>query len=157
MITESGRIVAISGDRVWVQTIRASACESCSARSGCGQRVLASASNGRANQILVSNHLKASVGDEVTVAIDESALLSASILVYALPLVLMVLGTVVGQQWLPSQDAGAIAGAVAGLVAGFGIARIIQSRPGQGYEPTLVDFLPSRASVDRPNEFTASR
>lgn len=124
MITETGRVVAIRGDKAWVQTIRASACESCSARGGCGQRVLASASGGRANQVLVSNHLDASVGDEVTVAIEESALLWASLLVYALPLLLMVLGAVVGQQWLPAQDAGAIAGAVAGLVAGFGIARI---------------------------------
>jgi sigma-E factor negative regulatory protein RseC len=58
------------------------------------------------------------------VAIEESALLWASLLVYALPLLLLVLGAVAGQQWLPAQDAGAIAGALAGLVAGFGIARI---------------------------------
>jgi len=138
MITETGRVVAIRGGKAWVQTIRASACESCSARSGCGQRVLASASGGRANQILVNNHLQACVGDEVTVAIDESALLSASLLVYALPLLLMLLGAVLGQYWVPSQDAGAIAGAVAGLVAGFGSVGVIQSRTGRGYEPRLI-------------------
>lgn len=143
MITETGRVVAVKGDKAWVQTIRASACESCSARSGCGQRVLASASNGRANQVLVSNHLDAGVGDEVTVAIDKSALLSASLLVYALPLLLMVLGAVGGQQWMPAQDAGAIAGAVAGLAAGFFVARILQSRPGRHYEPRLVRVLPA--------------
>lgn len=50
MITETGKVVAEKGERVWVQTIRASACQSCAARSGCGQRVLASATGGRANQ-----------------------------------------------------------------------------------------------------------
>jgi len=147
MIRERGRVVAVKGDKVWVQTIRASACESCSARSGCGQRVLASATSGRANQVLVSNHLNARVGDEVTVAIEESALLSASLLVYALPLVLMILGAVIGQQWLPGQDAGAIAGAIVALGAGFGLARAIQVRSARGYEPTLVDILPGIAAA----------
>lgn len=147
MITETGRVIALKGDKAWVRTIRASACESCSARSGCGQRVLASASSGRANQVLVSNHLNACVGDEVTVAIDESALLSASLLVYALPLLLMVLGAVAGQQWLPAQDAGAMAGAVAGLVTGFGLARVLQSRPDRNYEPRLVRVLSDSVGI----------
>jgi sigma-E factor negative regulatory protein RseC len=109
--------------------------------------VLASATSGRANQVLVSNHLNARVGDEVTVAIEESALLSASLLVYALPLVLMILGAVIGQQWLPGQDAGAIAGAIVALGAGFGLARAIQVRSARGYEPTLVDILPGIAAA----------
>jgi sigma-E factor negative regulatory protein RseC len=142
MIRETGRVIALKDDKAWVQTIRASACESCSARSGCGQRVLARASGGRANQILVTNHLNARVGDQVTVAIAESALISASLLVYALPLALLILGAVTGQQWLPQQDAGAIAGAIAGLAAGFGLVRIIQLRSAGGYEPALVDILP---------------
>lgn len=142
MITETGKVIAVTGRKAWVQTIRASACESCSARSGCGQRVLASASSGRANQILVNNHLDARVGDEVTVAIEESALLSASLLVYAVPLVLMVLGAVLGQQWLPAQDAGAIAGAAVGLAGGFILARFAQSSIGGGFEPALVRILP---------------
>lgn len=147
MITETGRVVAVKDGRAWVQTIRASACESCSAKSGCGQRVLASATAGRANQVLVTNHLNALVGDEVSIAIEESALLSASLLVYAVPLLLLVLGAVTGQQWFPGQDAGAVAGAIAGLAAGFGIARMVQSRAGYGYQPTLIRVLPASPSV----------
>lgn len=123
MITETGKVVAVSGDRVWVQTIRTSACESCSARNGCGQRALAGVSGGRANQVLVPNSLGARVGDEVTVAISESALLGASLLVYGLPLILMVLGAVFGHQFSGGDDAAAMLGAAAGLAAGFTIAR----------------------------------
>jgi sigma-E factor negative regulatory protein RseC len=142
MITETGKVIALKGQKAWVQTIRASACESCSVRNGCGQRVLASASSGRANQVLVDNHLGARVGDDVTVAIAESALLSASLLVYALPLLLMVMGAVLGQQWFPAQDTGAIAGAIGGLSGGFVLARFGQSRVGARFEPALVNIVP---------------
>lgn len=138
MITETGKVVAVSGDRVWVQTIRTSACESCSARNGCGQRALAGVSGGRANQVLVTNSLGARVGDEVTVAIDESALLGASLLVYALPLLLMVLGTVAGHQLSGGHDAAAMSGAAAGLFAGFFLARRAGSNPARDYEPRLL-------------------
>ena len=150
MITEQGKVIAVKGEQAWVQTIRASACESCSARSGCGQRVLASVSGGRANQVLVANHLDAVVGDDVMVAIEESALLSASFLVYALPLSLMVAGAVLGQQWQPTSDLGAILGAMAGLAGGFALARVAQSRPDHRYEPRLVRILASTGRIERP-------
>lgn len=143
MITETGRVIAVTGDRVWVQTIRQSACESCSARHGCGQKVLASVSSGRANQVLVSNTLGARVGDEVTVAIAESALLGASLIVYALPLLLFVGGAVIGHQAAQGSDLAAILGGASGLAGGFGLARWLQSRPGQRFEPQLLRIEPS--------------
>lgn len=138
MITETGKVVAVKGDRVWVQTIRTSACSSCSARNGCGQRALASVSAGRANQVLVANTLGARVGDEVTVAIEESALLGASLLVYALPLLLMVAGAVSGHHFSAGHEGMAMLGAATGLVLGFLAARRGQSRSGGTWEPRLV-------------------
>ena len=150
MITETGRVVAVDGEIAWVQTIRTSACESCSARSGCGQRVLAAASSGRANQVLVGNHLNAGVGDQVTVAVSESALLSASLLVYALPLLLLILGAMAGQYWFAGGDAGAVAGAGAGLAVGFSIARFVQARSSASYQPTLIRILSAYPDSNQP-------
>ncbi|WP_404368849.1 SoxR reducing system RseC family protein [Marinobacter sp.] len=147
MITERGRVIAVKADRVWVQTIRQSACQSCSARAACGQKVLAGMSAGRANQIAVNNLLDAAVGDEVTVAIGESALLRASLLVYALPLVLMVSGAILGQQISSESDALAVAGAGMGLGLGFLIARSVQKRLGASYAPELIRI---DAAVDHP-------
>lgn len=138
MITETGTVVALKGEQAWVQTIRQSACESCSARSGCGQRVLASASGGRANQVLVYNSVSAQVGDEVTLGIDEQALLTASLVVYAIPLLLMVLASIAGHRLSGGVDAGAIAGAVAGLASGFWIGRRLQAGRGDRYQPRLL-------------------
>ena len=137
MITETGKVIAIRGDHAWVQTIRASACQSCSARSGCGQRALASVTGGRANQILVANTINARVGDEVTIGIEERALLGASMLVYAVPLVAMVLGAIAGHNLVGGSDIGAMAGAVAGLAGGFVFARLFPGRR-DGYEPRLL-------------------
>lgn len=138
MITENGTVIALKDGRVWVQTIRQSACESCSARSGCGQRVLASATGGRANQVLVENTVRANVGDEVTLGIDEQALLGASLIVYALPLLLMVLASIAGHRLSDGADSWAILGAMLGLAAGFILGRRLQARQGGRYEPRLL-------------------
>ena len=138
MITESGRVVAVSGNTVWVQTIRQSACQSCSARSGCGQRVLAAASGGRANQVQVPNTLQACVGDDVTLGIAEQALLQASLLVYALPLLSMVAASMAASQVIPGSDGVAILAAALGLGAGFVVARLWQRRVPADYQPHLM-------------------
>lgn len=141
MITESGKVVAITESQAWVQTIRASACQSCSARHGCGQRALASATGGRANQIRVANRLGAQVGDDVVLAIEEAALLRASVLVYAVPLLLMIAGAVVGHQWSGGQDLAAVLGAAAGMGVGFFAARRLQHSSGDHYEPRMLRIV----------------
>ncbi|TYC59360.1 SoxR reducing system RseC family protein [Marinobacter sp. BW6] len=138
MITETGKVVALKGDKVWVQTIRTSACQSCAARNGCGQKVLAAASSGRANQILVTNSVNAQVGDEVTIGIDEQALLGASILVYAVPLIFMVVASMLGHQMSGGSDGAAILAAIAGLALGFLAGHKLQDAGGKVYEPRLV-------------------
>lgn len=138
MITETGRVVALAGDQVWVQTIRTSACQSCSARSGCGQRALAAVSSGRANQVLVDNSVGARVGDEVVIGLDEQSLLNASLAVYGLPLVLMVLGSLLAHNWVAASDLGAIAGAVSGLFLGFLLVQRWQAEAGERYQPRLL-------------------
>lgn len=42
MLTETGRVIAIDDDGVWVETLKQSACHQCKARKGCGQKLLAS-------------------------------------------------------------------------------------------------------------------
>lgn len=155
MITETGRVVAVNGNRVWVQTIRGSACGSCSARHGCGQRALAEVTGGRANQVLVTNNLGARVGDEVTLAIEESALLGASLLVYAFPLLGLVAGTVMAHQFSGGVESASMLGGVAGLVAGFLVTRRVQSRSSARYEPRLLKIAPSggerNSSIGKPS------
>lgn len=155
MITESGKVVAVTGEHAWVQTIRASACQSCAVRNGCGQKVLASATGGRANQVRVVNSVNACVGEEVTLGIEESALLGASLLVYALPLMFMVVASVAGHQLSDGSDFAAMSGAASGLALGFLISQKLQRRSAGNYEPRLlrVNRIPAGA-VSHRNSIT---
>ncbi|WP_166269069.1 SoxR reducing system RseC family protein [Marinobacter caseinilyticus] len=146
MITENGRVVAIKGDQLWVQTIQLSACNTCSAKQGCGQRVLAGVTAGRANQVLVDNVLGARVGDVVTLAIEESALLRASLLVYALPLIFLVVGAVAGHQLAPSSDGWALVLSGLGMGLGFVVVHRQQKHHGQFFRPQLLRI--EKQSID---------
>lgn len=150
MITESGKVIAVSDGHAWVQTIRASACNSCSARNGCGQKLLATATGGRANQVRVVNTANARVGEEVTLGIDESALLGASLLVYALPLLLMIVASMVGHYSSGGNDLAAVACAGVGLALGFLASRRLQHRASGRYEPRMlrINRIPTGVVVD---------
>ena len=131
MIEESGTVVALDGDHVWVQTIRQSTCGSCSARKGCGQGALARMTDGRSNQVRVRNACGASVGDQVVLGIEESQLLRASLLVYALPLLALLTGALAGGGLGSGEDLPAIAGGAFGLAAGFLLLKVVSAGKGK--------------------------
>jgi sigma-E factor negative regulatory protein RseC len=118
MILETGTVVAVEADSLWVETIQRSTCEACAAEKGCGQRVL-SKLTGKTNRIRVlfdsQSPKKASPGQSVTIGIPEDVIVSGSILVYLLPVVAAVIGAwLVGSQ----NDALGILGAACGLLLG---------------------------------------
>lgn len=103
MIEETAVVIAIEGDQALLQTQRRSACQSCSVKQGCGTSVLAKVVGARSSQISVDNSLQAKVGDEVLLGIQENALVRGSLLVYALPLLMMLVFALLGEglgQWL---------------------------------------------------------
>ncbi len=124
MLEEAGSIVALDGKKAWVQTIRKSACSSCEAKNGCGQGVLASISDGKANQVLVDNALNLNVGDEVLLGIPEDLLVRASFMVYFLPLLTMICAAAATEKWLLVGDGWIALAGLLGLVVGFVIVRV---------------------------------
>lgn len=128
MIEETGTVVAVDGDQVWVQTIRQSTCGSCSARKGCGQKALASISDGKANQVRVRNTLNAAVGQSVVIGIEESQLLKASLRVYAIPLVGLVVFALLAAAIWPGSEPATIGGGLLGLGAGLGLLFVLSRR-----------------------------
>lgn len=97
MLTETGRIVAVESDGLWVETTKQSACAQCNASKGCGQKLLASVAQNMA-------HIKAEfdeknlsqqsriwvVGAEVTIGIQEGAVVKGAMITYLIPLLLML-------------------------------------------------------------------
>jgi len=133
MIEELGKVVALRNEWVWVETERKTACGQCSAQKGCGTSVLANIFGKRANSIAVMKTLPVKVGDEVIIGIEENTLVKGSLLIYALPLLLLIvfglLGEVIGGQvLLEKNDAVTAIFSVLGLAVGFLWLRYISFR-----------------------------
>jgi sigma-E factor negative regulatory protein RseC len=118
MIVETGTVVAIESDSLWVETIQKTACDACVAQKGCGTRVL-SKLTGKTNRIrvLLDRHSveAITVGQDVDIAIPEDVIVKGSLLVYLLPVVCAVSGA-----WMAGSagDTGSMLGAICGLLAG---------------------------------------
>lgn len=129
MISETGRVVAIEPDALWVETLRASTCGSCAARKGCGHGLLNRIRDGQRGLVRVlpgayqPGHCR--VNDQVRIGIPEEVILRGSFVVYMLPLVAMLAAAALGASLLPwAADAAAMAGAAVGFLAGLATVRL---------------------------------
>ena len=142
MIYEQGVVVAVAPDAVWVETVRASTCGACQAKSACGHHLINQEQSGQRARLRVPvcDNFDYQVGDSVTLGLPEGALMRGALWVYGLPLLLLFLGALLGSS-LPvtAFDASAVFG-MGGLLAGFVINRVLSRRTGhnQTYQPALV-------------------
>ncbi|MFK8020713.1 MAG: SoxR reducing system RseC family protein [Pseudomonadales bacterium] len=131
---ETGRVVAIAGDAVYVETNQKSACGGCSAQKGCGQTLLASIFPERRDQLLVSTaHClthKPALHDTISFTVPDNALLSGAARVYLLPLLGMLLFAVLAHL-IALPEWGVISLSFSGLAAGAYIASVSMSSTSQ--------------------------
>ena len=147
MPTETGRIVAIDADSLWVETIRKSTCGSCSAQKGCGHGLLNRIRDGQRGLVRVLpgaySLADCRIDDEVSISLPDEVVLRGSLIVYMLPLVTMLAGAVAGSRWLSwSQDLAAVAGAMAGFAVGLALVRwhAWRHRDDAGLQPVLTSL-----------------
>lgn len=148
MMLETGRVVAVDVDGVWVETIRQTTCGTCAAQKGCGHGILNRISEGRRSLIrALPGRIAAvdcAVDDEVRISIPEQVILRGSAVVYLLPLACMLGGAVGGGQLSPdSGDVATVAGAVFGFFTGFTLVRwhARLHRDDESLQPTLIEVL----------------
>jgi sigma-E factor negative regulatory protein RseC len=135
MLETRAVIVQIEGQHAFVQASQATGCEPCSGK-GCGAGKLSQLFCSKPRQFQVDNSINAGVGDEVIVSVAEGSVLRGISVVYLLPLLLLVMGAMLGNTWIgqPGQrDGYAAAGAMLGLAAGFVIARWISLRQNRNH------------------------
>lgn len=117
MIEETGKVVAVEEDAVWVETIRQSSCQSCSAKSSCGHSALSKLGRSTVH-LRAGTRQQYAVGDEVVIGVPESVVVTSSVLAYLMPLVVALLFALPVDAWTGSDGLTALAGLV-GLAAGF--------------------------------------
>ncbi|WP_373081080.1 SoxR reducing system RseC family protein [Zhongshania sp.] len=143
MITESGRVVGIDADALWVETIQRSTCNSCSAQKGCGQGLMNKAFAGRRNQLRVMLQNQSpddfQLDDQVDIGIPERALVGGALLVYLLPLATMLIA-MTGVSYFFDGDVAAATGALFGFFGGLGVLRVHAqwNRNNPAYQPIIL-------------------
>lgn len=124
MIEETATVVRVEGQFAWVETVRKSACDACAVSKGCGTSVLASVVGNKTTQLKVVNDIAAGVGDEVTIGLQETAMLRGAFLVYLFPLlslfVFALLGELLASQLLiTNRETFVVIFGLTGLIAAF--------------------------------------
>jgi sigma-E factor negative regulatory protein RseC len=97
MLEEFATVVKIENHQVWVESGQPSSCGGCQQKSTCTTSALDSVI--KKKPIPVDSEIQLKTGDKVIVAIDESLLLRASLLLYILPLVALFTGAGIAD-WL---------------------------------------------------------
>jgi sigma-E factor negative regulatory protein RseC len=124
MLEESAEVVRVKDTEVWVETQRRSNCESCVAEKACGTATLSKVLGNRRNVVRVLSSIPLRVGDQVIIGIREQALVRGSLAVYAVPILLLLLGGLVGELgagqsiWENAEFASVLLG-ISGLIAGL--------------------------------------
>ncbi|MAD44190.1 MAG: hypothetical protein CMI02_19170 [Oceanospirillaceae bacterium] len=129
-------IVVVTGlgdGGVWVEGVQKSACNSCNARSGCGQHSLSKL--GRPMRLWVEGGSDLKVGQEVVLSMPSGGLAMSALLLYGLPLLTLLAGAAAGQLY---GDLMAVAGGLAGLAGGFLLARNISRHFQDRWQPKLL-------------------
>jgi sigma-E factor negative regulatory protein RseC len=126
VLEETASVIAVKHGRLLIETTARSACGHCSS-SGCTTSVLAKMFGVRRNWISLPNTLGARVGDRVVVGVPDSVLVGASVLVYLLPLLTMIVAVVLADA-VAADALAQVLMALAGLGLGFGLVRIVVER-----------------------------
>lgn len=129
MFEEQAVVIAIESSQVdnsnlaTLEIMRQVPCGICGQTRGCGNSLWGKIFAHKSSAFKASNAINAQVGDSVIVGIDEQVVLKGALLLYALPLVTMMIGALLSTFLFaksPGQaDLYAVIGAFVGLVLGF--------------------------------------
>jgi sigma-E factor negative regulatory protein RseC len=135
-----------------VETQRRSSCSACAAEKACGTATLAKVLGNRRSVVRVLSQIPLDIGDRVVIGIQEQALVRGSLAVYAVPILLLLAGALLGELgaqqylWENAEIASVILG-LAGLMGGLfwlgGFTRRI--RQDRSYQPVVLRRLEVKA------------
>lgn len=152
MLQETGTVVTVESDALWVETIRQSACGSCHARQGCGQHALGKVLGTTSRiRVLLNGASPESfhVNQEVTIGVPDDVVVKGALLVYLTPLVLLLAGALLFHYWTAS-DGWSVIGSFLGLLVGGAVVRwhATKTRNDPRLQPVLLEGpLPSTEIV----------
>ncbi len=142
MHIERGKVKEIRGTQVLIETDPENMCLCCPAKDNC-----IAAEDQKMRILLIENTINAQKGDLVTFTIEEKGVILSSFLLYALPVILLLTGVILGNRidFIPIQDAelrSGFLGAV-GLAVSFVIIKIVSRFTAKSkiFRPLLLEVV----------------
>ncbi len=143
MIIETGKVVSVEPEGLWVETISRSVCGSCKAEKGCGQSLMAKWA-GHTSYIWVllegrdpTNYHQ---GDSVNIGVPEEVVAKGSLFIYSIPLITLLLFTFIANKLFSNEPLIVLSGLV-GLCVGGLLVRwhAERNRFNPNLQPVIVD------------------
>ena len=148
-MNQLGHVIAVDERFVWLDVARQSPCQTCQAKAGCGKRLLDS-TNSKAHIVKVAlPDFGVSVGDQLELELNDEDVAAASLLLYGLPLVTMLVGGGIGH-YLFGTELSAIFGSVLGFAMGAFSMRFVD----QFYGQRLAGQLALKTPLKRVESFS---
>jgi len=145
VIEALARVVAIEGTQVTVEAVQSSACDGCQQKD-CGTGAVNQALGVKTHRMTLAYAQPVQLGDQVVLAIPERGLVIASLLVYILPLLCVILSLVVAEPLFIDAPSGELPLIIVSLMAGLAglmLARLWSKRlqAQKMLEPELIRVL----------------
>jgi len=128
VVEERALVLSVMGKTARVKTQRQSACNACELQSSCGQSLISKLASGHGIEMDVENRLVAKAGDVVLLAIPEEGLMKASVIMFLIPLLAMVVFAVFTKSVFSLTDPWVALAGLIGLLVGFLWARLFSRR-----------------------------
>jgi len=145
MIEDIGRVVKVDGDQAYVEVERTSACASCGLQEAeeltAGGKVVFEA----------YNMAGATIGDRVRVQVRTGTVTKASLYIYGIPVLFLMIGAVAGAYAATilkrSTDTMSALFSIGGLIIGFIISFLLRKRSNKTeYMPVVVEVMQNNAA-----------
>jgi sigma-E factor negative regulatory protein RseC len=140
MITESAIVTHRNGSRVELKLQRASACGGCELNQGCGTGALGRLLGHRSKPVVIETDRELEPGDQLVLGLSETTLVKASLTIYGLPLLGMVIAGLLAA-WGGLADGFVALIAISGFFAGFKFATWLSiSLEDDHFAPYIIDI-----------------
>jgi sigma-E factor negative regulatory protein RseC len=144
MIFSEAQVERCEGDFAWVKIRPHSPCGNCDPKTGCKSVSITRLFGQGQQSYPVKNPLHARPNDFVKVAVNEGDLLGTAVWAYGFPLILLILGAVLGSAlaYPPHDELYSLMGAVLGFLLSFVVLRM-RNEKAKATQPSIVEILPN--------------
>ena len=139
MIVEQATVLRAQHGRVEIQMQRQSACSHCELSQGCGTGAIGRLLGHRSKPLIIDSRLELKPGDRLTLGLPDSSFLKASLVIYGLPLMTLVVTSIAGHWLFSGSETMVLLAAVSGFCAGLVIsARLAKQHFSQQFYPRIM-------------------